>query len=94
MEMLFRNIYRQLWLEGTETSPRGQLVKEIENFHVDIPPYARFTNFEARKLNINYIKEELKWYLRGNKSDLSIVTHAKLWKSLVRPDGTIYSNYG
>ena len=93
-EIIFRNIYDDLWMNGKEVSPRGQLCKEIENFHVDIPPYARFVNFEARKFNLDYCKTEYRWYLRGDDRDLSIADHAKLWKSLIHPNGMIYSNYG
>jgi thymidylate synthase len=40
-----------------------------------------------------YIKEELKWYLKGNIYDLSICEKAKIWADCVT-DGKLNSNYG
>lgn len=107
-EIAFRDIYRQLLTQGKQCSPRGQLVLEVENFNYTLPPYVRFPNFSSRKLSLNYIKNEVLWYLRGNREDLSILKHAKMWQSLVNPhsrdstdvtpgpsgSGTINSNYG
>ncbi len=90
----FRNIYRRLAGEGLFTSPRGQKVLEVENFSFDLPPYVRFTNFEARNFNLGYVKKELLWYLRGDRFDTSIADEAKMWGDLINPDGSIDSNYG
>lgn len=91
---IFKNIYKELKWNGEKISPRGQLVLEIENFNYILPPYVRFVNFESRKLNLNYIKREFQWYLRGEKYDDSIIRHANLWKSMINKDGSINSNYG
>lgn len=90
----FRQIFRDLKQRGKLCSPRGQLCLELEHHTYELPPYARFCNFEARKLNLNYIKNEFLWYLRGDKYDTSIGEKAKLWQSLVNADGSINSNYG
>jgi thymidylate synthase len=81
-------------MKGQECSPRGEKVTEIENFSYNLPPYYRFCNFKSRKLNINYIKKEFLWYLKGNKNDASICEYAKMWKGLINDDGSINSNYG
>lgn len=91
---IFLEIFSRLKKEGKFFSPRGLKVLEIENFHFDFPPYIRFMNFESRKLNLSYIKEEFKWYLRGNRFDSSIIKHAKLWGEIQNDDGSINSNYG
>jgi len=90
----FRDIFRRLVKTGRLVSPRGQLVIEAENFSYVLPPFVRFCNFQHRKLNVNYIRKEILWYLRGDSTDLSIMQHAKMWKDLVNIDGTINSNYG
>lgn len=90
----FRDIFRRLVRQGKMVSPRGQLVIEAENFSYTLPPYVRFCNFQHRKLNVDYIRKELLWYLRGDPKDQSILKHASMWKSLVNDDGTINSNYG
>lgn len=93
-EQYFRSIFIELCKRGSTVAPRGQKVIEIENFAYRLPPYVRFCNFECRKLNINYIKKEFLWYLRGNKFDTSICDEASMWKNLVNGDGSINSNYG
>jgi thymidylate synthase len=90
----FRNIYQQLYSTGNKCNPRELKTLEIENFNCVIPPYYRFINFDVRKLNLNYIKQEFLWYLNGDKFDLSILQHAKMWKAFVNDDGSINSNYG
>ena len=91
---IFYNIYANLKRFGKEISPRGQKTLEIENFSVVFPPYVRFCNFKSRKLNLNYIKKEFLWYLKGNMHDLSIVKHAKLWEKFISKGNIIHSNYG
>ncbi len=90
----FLKIYTDLKNNGKIVYPRGLKVLEIENYEYELPPYIRFANFASRKLNIGYIKEEFKWYLKGDKYDVSIAEKAKLWKSMITKEGTINSNYG
>lgn len=80
--------------QGNLVSPRGQLIIELEDYTYTLPPYVRFQSFKTRKLSLNYVKREFLWYLRGNKFDLSICDHAKMWGTLVNEDGSINSNYG
>jgi thymidylate synthase len=83
-----------LYEHGNECAPRGFKILELENYSYDIAPYTRFINFESRKLNIQYIKQEFLWYLKGDRLDKSICDHAKIWKEIVNADGSINSNYG
>lgn len=91
---IWRDILKRVHEHGDLTEPRGMKVKELNNFSYILPPYVRFMNFKSRKLNIEYIKQEFQWYLHGNKYDVSIVNHAKMWRDLINNDGSINSNYG
>lgn len=93
-ESRFRQVFRDVVCTGKYCSPRGQKIIEIEDFSYILPARSRFCNFEARKLNMDYVKREFLWYLRGDRFDLSITEHAKMWKGLVNGDGSINSNYG
>lgn len=93
IEQAFRKIYKDVGA-GKLVSPRGQKVVEVEDYSYVLPPYARFANFDARKLKLGYVKKELLWYLRANPWDLSIVDAASLWQELPNADGTINSHYG
>lgn len=90
----FDDVFRRLSDNGNLVSPRGLLVKEVENFSYVLPPYVRFQNYECRKLNLSYLKREMMWYLKGDRYDTSICQHAKTWRDIVNVDGSINSNYG
>jgi thymidylate synthase len=89
----FIKIYNDLHY-GQYVKPRGELIIELENYSYELNPYVRFQNFESRKLNIDYIKKEFLWYLEGNRFDLTICDHAKIWSGIINTDGSINSNYG
>jgi thymidylate synthase len=94
----FKFIYQDLYYDGEESSPRGMRIKELEHYSYRLDPFIRFTNFKNRKLNINYIKQEFLWYLRGDRHDMSICEHAKMWDQVKKQDSNgnyyINSNYG
>lgn len=92
-EQAFRKIYSDV-AEGALVKPRGELVKELEDYSYVLPPYARFANFNARNLKLDYVRKELLWYLRANPFDNSIVDAASLWQELPNRDSSINSNYG
>ena len=89
----FIKIYNDVYF-GHYVKPRGELIVELENYSYELKPYVRFQNFESRKLNVDYIKTEFLWYLKGDRFDSSICDHAKIWKSVINKDGSINSNYG
>lgn len=93
IEQAFRKIYADVGA-GKQVSPRGQKVIEVEDYSYVLPPYARFANFEARKLKLDYVKKELLWYLKADPFDSSIVDAASIWQELPNQDGTINSHYG
>ena len=86
-------MYKDLY-NAPEVIVRGLKTKELLNYKLVLKAYDRFFNFVGRKMKLNYIKEEFKWYCRGDRFDLSICNHAKMWKSLVDNDNGINSNYG
>lgn len=90
----FYDIYACLYATlGITRAPRGMRTIEIENFSYTLPPYVKFANFPSRKLNIDYIKAEFRWYLKGDPTDLSIADKASIWKDSIT-DGRLNSNYG
>lgn len=90
----FYEILSYLRKNGKEVSPRGLKCKEIVGYNYVLQPRTRFMNFTQRKLNLDYIKQEFLWYLRGNRKDISIKHVAKMWDGIINPDGSINSNYG
>jgi thymidylate synthase len=90
---LLQDIYLQVRRRGRFSSPRGLKILEVENFSYELPPFVRFTNFEPRKFNLDYLKREFLWYLRGDLFDTSISNFASTWKHII-VDGKLNSNYG
>lgn len=91
---VFLKVYRDVSI-GRAVSPRGQLCREQLNYQFvldmgDSP----WTEFAERKLNKKYAKQEFLWYLRADKFDRSIEEHATMWKKIIQPDGSYFSNYG
>jgi thymidylate synthase len=52
------------------------------------------SNFKARKLNLEYAKQEFLWYLRGDRFDQTIEKYASMWAKIRQMDGGYHSNYG
>lgn len=90
----FRQVFLDLKKYGGESSPRGMKIKELEHYTYTVPPGVRFMSFPSRKFNLNYLKTEFLWYLKGDLYDTSIGDHAKIWRGIVHPDGYLNSNYG
>jgi len=68
--------------------------KELINVHYTVEYGMEFNNHLARKLNLNYVRKELDWYIKADRYDTSILGHAKIWSGCVASDGGINSNYG
>lgn len=80
---------------GVERETRGTRSRNIANMAVILSAHEPvITNFEHRKLNIEYAKREWLWYLSADPMDDSIEQHATMWKKLKQPDGSFFSNYG
>lgn len=72
---------------------RGMTTKETLNKHMTFPTKAVVMRHELIPDNTRYIKREIDWYLGGDRMDLSIIEHAKMWAPHVQ-DGYLNSNYG
>lgn len=79
---------------GLEVRPRDSLIRELLDAQIILSPVFPFQDFEARKYNLDYFKQEMRWKLGASKYDDSIKVHAKMWESVQNPDGTFNSNYG
>jgi thymidylate synthase len=86
-------LYKALDYRGTESNPRGEGTKEIENFTYSLGPFVRFNSFIGRNFNLNYLKREMAWYIKADPFDTSIATHAAQWGKIV-VNGKLNSNYG
>lgn len=76
--------------------PRGQKVNEVPNCALVIsdPTSNAYIN-ERRSSQKEYIQSEFEWYFSGSNTIEEISKHAKMWKSLLNPDGkTVNSAYG
>jgi thymidylate synthase len=90
----FYKILTDVLDHGKTVVSRGLETKELIGYTYNLPPRVRFMCFEARKLKMDYIKQEFLWYLLGEPRDHSICKAASMWKELINADKTINSNYG
>ena len=91
----FLRLYQDLWNLGHRVKIKQDQCIELVNYEMVIrDPTDCLTSFAPRKLNLAYCKAEWLWYLRGDRFDQSIETHATMWKKLRQPDGGYNSNYG
>jgi len=79
---------------GTVVYPRGQEIREVQDYPLIISPQYPFMSFKNRDYKYEYFKKEMLWKLGASKYDESIKEHAKMWASVQNPDGTFNSNYG
>lgn len=87
-------LYRHVLRYGTTKTPRDRRVIELRNITYRTGPYQHFDWTPARKLSLPYVATEFLWFCAGDRLDLSMVQHAKLWEACVGEDGGINSNYG
>lgn len=92
------NVWLQMFSDtmtnGIETMPRGQVIRELEDYKIVIDPKYPFMNFKHRNLKIDYFKKEMLWKLTGDPFNTDIMAHAKMWASVRNNDGSFNSNYG
>ncbi len=90
----FRELILSIMTEGEVVSPRGYEIREMRNTTMVVDPQYPFQGFMARKYNVNYFIEEMRWMLRASRFDDSIKSHAKMWESVQNQDKSFNSNYG
>lgn len=88
----FLKVLTDLSEKGKSYAPRGQQIKELTNYMIDVN--YPFASVKDRKLPLKYIKREYQWYLARIPNDDRITKYATMWKMLKQPDGTFASNYG
>ena len=90
----FLSAYHDVYEYGDNISPRGQLCKEMSDYVLRFDlNQAPLSNFDARKFNLNYAKQELLWYIRGDRYDAEIEKHASMWAEIKQVDNGYNSNY-
>ena len=87
------NLYAELMLGGQDISPRGSRTKELLSVDLAFDPDQWFISFPDLDINLDYVRHEFIWYIKGKKEDLSICEHASIWKDMVH-GSLIESNYG
>lgn len=89
-------IFGDLLAHGKECSPRGQRIKEIEDYQITLDPMTEvFCPFPKRNLSLKYFAGELAWYLRGDRNDTSIAEYSKFWNQIKNDSAPLWnSNYG
>lgn len=92
-EIVWRSIFSDLLTRGSTVETRGMKVVELLNYQFAMPSDP-FMSFKARGLNLDYIRREFQWYLKGDRYDLSICKHAKIWNDHVCDGTYLNSNYG
>lgn len=96
----FCDVYKQLlhlvyFRPEYVTKPRDLEIKECMNvgFEVNNPLYSLYHNGK-RSSPINYILDELAWYLTCDRKVDWIGTKASLWKQITDENDLVNSNYG
>ncbi len=87
-------LFRNTMIHGERIEVRGSEIKELRNKSLTIDPLYPFITYKARNYNFPYCKKELQWKVYGDKYDIRIMNHAKMWASVQNADGSFNSNYG
>lgn len=90
----YADICREMLTFGVPASPRGIKTMEMLNYVMEFEAEEWFISFKCLNISYDYIRKELAWYQCGDRSDLSILDHAEIWKSCVDKNNLIQSNYG
>lgn len=90
--MTVLRMWNEVMLNGRESSPRGLMIKEIDQFRCIVS--SPWSTYPARNYPMDYFKAEAQWYLNANAYDDRIFKHASMWKKIAQEDGRIFSNYG
>lgn len=83
----------RIQMQGNESAPRGQKVKESFVENLSINSHFPIIDFEARPFNWKYFMGEMAWYLTRDNNIEFINNFSSFWKRLAE-NGVINSNYG
>ena len=92
---LYIDVCQKIFCDGVEVSPRGMKTKEIQHVWLELTnPLKCIVTLKPRKISFKYLKNELKWYLKGSTTIEEISKYSSFWSTLSDSNGTINSNYG
>tara|TARA_R100001163_G_scaffold59465_1_gene48235 strand:- start:2879 stop:3574 length:696 start_codon:yes stop_codon:yes gene_type:complete len=92
---LYIDICKTIIKEGKCISPRGLNTLEIQHAWIELTdPSNCIVSLKSRNINKTYLKNELKWYLKGSLTIEEISKYSSFWSKLVDTNGTVNSNYG
>jgi thymidylate synthase len=88
-------VIKSLKENGKESAPRGQKIKEIQNFSVEIKdPKKRVLSLPIRNISLPFAFGELCWYLEG-RNDVDMMSYySKKMRSFSDDGETLNSAYG
>lgn len=88
-------VIKSLKESGKESAPRGQKIKEIQNFSVEIKdPKKRVLSLPVRNISLPFAFGELCWYLEA-RNDVDMMTYySKKMRSFSDDGQTLNSAYG
>lgn len=87
----FEYSVREIVLFGRDSGNTLEL--ENKGFYIERPDCNIISNV-SRRWSESYAKEEMAWYLSGNRSVSEIKKRAKLWDKMHSGDDIVNSNYG
>ncbi len=90
----FVHMLNTCYFSGTLVKPRGEEIRELQDFTLSINPLFPFMTFGSRNYKIDYFKKEMLWKLGADRFDESIKEHAAMWAKVQNDDGSFNSNYG
>ena len=89
-----KNLLTEITLRGTQSSPRGLAVKEIELTTLALDSTFSVADSTARPFNWSYLCGEMAWYLQRD-NHIGFIDHfSKFWQNIATPEGYVNSNYG
>lgn len=70
--------------------------KELMHVQLRVPKHCLYDFPGVRPLDkiMDYAKNEIPWYMSGDRNSSFISEKASLWREIKNPDGTLNSNYG
>ncbi len=92
---LYKQILKDIWENGIESSPRGMKIKELLAYNIILDdPNDNIITIRGFETNLKYAKEELRWYKSGQSNINFSPLIKKIWEKYSDDGQTVNSNYG
>lgn len=92
---LFTDAVKKIMTEGVVRYPRSLKCKEVIGASLKLlNPRSRVLQIIPQIQSVNYIADELKWYLSGDYNIDKISKSASIWKGFADENHNVRSNYG